>query len=193
MINQDKGLPRQMNGPVINSMLASMDRAIGPSAEIADYLYGLSLATAQEAELENIGKLIGYPRPLMPAGFSEENTFVLGTLPLSQDQSQGLSAVGTMLGGELVGYDDLQSVKMNLGQYRQALQIMARIKARGLTLKSIDEIAALTSNNYTISWDGHGDITVAFSDPIGFARVWILSQLFYKVSTAPQILVTAAT
>ena len=187
----DPRLPRQMNGPVINSFMQALGEELNPADQINAYLYGMSLETAQEADLESIGKVIGYPRPLMPAGFNDENTFVFGTLPLSQDYDKGLASVDTMLGGELASVDDFQSVYMSLTIYRRALRIMARIKANGMTLENIDRIAALVNSDYTISWTDEGDITIHYTEQIGFSRVWVLSQLFYRIATAPQVLITA--
>ena len=187
----DPRLPRQMNGPVINSFMQALGEELNPADQINAYLYGMSLSTAQETDLESIGKIIGYPRPLMPAGFNDENVFVLGTLPLSQDYDKGLASVETMLGGELASVDDFQSVYMNISIYRRALRIMARIKANGITLENIDKIAALVNSDYTISWTADGDISIHYTDQIGFSRVWVLSQLFYRIATVPQVLITA--
>ncbi len=191
MIAQDKRLPRQMNGPVINAFMQALGEVLAPADRIASYLYGLTITSAQEAHVESIGKIIGYPRPLMPAGFSEENTFILGILPLQYDQAKGLSAVTTMLGGELSGVDDLTSVYISLPTYRRALRIMARIKAEGITLENIDQIAALVNSDYTLSWTEQGDIQIQYTEQIGFVRVYVLSQLFYRIATAPQVLITA--
>ena len=68
---------------------------------------------------------------------------------------------------------------------------MARIKAQGLTLENIDKIAALVNSAYTLEWTPEGDVTIHYSEQIGFARVYVLSQLFYRIATAPQVLVTA--
>jgi len=187
----DPRLPRQMNGPVINSFMQALGEELDPADQINAYLYGMSLSTAQEADLESIGKIIGYPRPLMPAGFNDENVFVLGTLPLSQDYDKGLASVETMLGGELASVDDFNTVYMNISIYRRALRIMARIKANGITLENIDKIAALVNSDYTISWTADGDISIHYTEAIGFSRVWVLSQLFYRIATAPQVLITA--
>ena len=187
----DPRLPRQMNGPVINSFMQALGENLGPADEIDSYLYGMSIATAQEKELESIGKIIGYPRPLMPAGLIDESTFVLGTLPLEQDAQKGLASVDTMIGGELVGVNDLVSVYMPLPTYRRALIIMARIKAYGLTLENIDKIASLVNEDYELSWTEDGDVTIHYTNSIGFARVWVLSQLFYRIATAPQVLITS--
>lgn len=187
----DKRLPRQMNGPVINSFMQAMGENLDPADQINSHLQELSIATAQDNELESIGKIIGYPRPLMPAGLIDENTFVLGTLPLQQDVQKGLSSVSTMIGGELSSVNDLVSVYMPITTYRRALVIMARIKAYGLTLENIDKIARLVNENYDLSWTEQGDVTIHYTDSIGFSRVWVLSQLFYRIATAPQVLVTS--
>ena len=190
-IELDKRLPRQMNGPVINTFMQVMGENLGPADEIDAYIDGISIETAQEKELESIGKIIGYPRPLMPAGLIDENTFVLGTIPLEQDTQKGLASVETMIGGELVGVNDLISVFMPLPTYRRALVIMARIKAYGLTLENIDKIASLVNEDYEITWTEEGDVTIHYTNSIGFARVWVLSQLFYRIATAPQVLITS--
>lgn len=187
----DKRLPRQMNGPVINSFMQALGENLDPADQIDSHLQDLSIATAQDNELESIGKIIGYPRPLMPAGLIDENTFVLGTLPLQQDVQKGLSSVSTMIGGELSSVNDLVSVYMPITTYRRALVIMARIKAYGLTLENIDKIASLVNENYDLSWTEQGDVTIHYTDSIGFSRVWVLSQLFYRIATAPQVLVTS--
>ena len=187
----DKRLPRQMNGPVINSFMQALGENLVPADEIDSHLQGLSIATAQEQELESIGKIIGYPRPLMPAGLADENTFVLGTIPLAVDYLKGLSSVSTMLGGELSGVNELVSVYMSLPIYRRALVIMARIKAYGLTLENIDKIASLINEDYDLSWTDEGDVTIHYTENIGFSRVWVLSRLFYRIATCPQVLVTS--
>ena len=190
-IELDKRLPRQMNGPVINSFMQALGENLAPADEIDGYLNGLSIATAQEKELESIGKISGYPRPLMPAGLADENTFVLGTIPLATDYLNGLSSVNSMLGGELSGVNELVSVYMSLPIYRRALVIMARIKAYGLTLENIDKIASLVNEDYDLSWTDEGDVTIRYTENIGFARVWVLSRLFYRIATCPQVLVTS--
>ena len=190
-VELDKRLPRQMNGPVINSFMQALGENLDPADQIDSHLQGLSIATAQEQELESIGKIIGYPRPLMPAGLVDENTFVLGTIPLAVDYLKGLSSVNTMLGGELSGVNELVSVYMSLPIYRRALVVMARIKAYGITLENIDKIASLINENYELEWTEYGDVTIHYTENIGFARVWVLSRLFYRIATCPQVLVTS--
>ena len=80
-IEPNRHYPKQMNGPVISANGEALNSRFEDAAAIAEYLYGLSIATAKETELENIGRLIGYPRPLVPEGFNQENLFIFSTLP----------------------------------------------------------------------------------------------------------------
>ena len=190
MIEQSKYLPRQMNGPVICSVMAGLEERLEDSEAIQDYLYNLSILTAQETELENIGKIIGYPRPLVPEGFEMENVFLFTTLPMVPDMTLGFSEIDSEVGGRLVSQGESQSNYMSLGMYRKFLDKVAYIKRYGVTLYSVDQIARLIDDDYDISWNEDKDISLVFNNPIGFQNLWILSNLFFKFSTSPQVIVT---
>lgn len=190
MIEQSKYLPRQMNGPVINSVMAGLEDRLQDAEAIEDYLYGLSILSAQETELENIGKIIGYPRPLVPEGFEQENVFLFTDLPLTIDSTMGFSQVEGEIGGRLTSQGESQANYMSLGLYRKFLDKVAYIKRYGVTLYSVDQIAKLIDDDYDISWNEDKDISLVFNNPIGFQNLWILSSLFFKFSTAPQVIVT---
>ena len=192
MIEQSKYLPKQMNGPVINSVMSGLEDQLNDAKVIEDYLYNLSILTAQETELENIGKIIGYPRPLGPTGFEQEYVFLFTTLPMEQDVTLGFSEVDGEVGGRLVSQDASESNYMSLGLYRKFLDKVAYIKRYGVTLYSVDQIARLIDDDYTISWNEDKDISLEFNSPIGFQNLWILSNLFFKFATAPQVIVTTA-
>lgn len=187
MIEQSKYLPRQMNGPVINSVMAGLEERLLDAEAIEDYLYNLSILSAQETELENIGKIIGYPRPLVPEGFDQENVFLFTDLPLMIDSTMGFSQVEGEVGGRLTSQGASQANYMSLGLYRKFLDKVAYIKRYGVTLYSVDQIAKLIDDDYTISWDEDKDILLVFNNPIGFQNLWIISSLFFKFSTAPQV------
>ena len=70
---------------------------------------------------------------------------------------------------------------------------MAYIKRYGITIYAVDQIARLIDSQYTIGWDGNRDITVDFERNIGYKNVWILTQLFYRLATSPQVIITAGT
>lgn len=192
MIEQSKYLPKQMNGPVINSVMQVLEDRLADAKYIQDYLYNLSIETAQETELENIGKIIGYLRPLVPEGFEQENVFLFTALPFETDSSIGFSAIGSEVGGRFVGTAASESNYMSLGLYRKFLDKVAYIKRYGVTIYSVDQIARLIDDDYTISWDENKDVSLEFNRPIGYKNLWILSSLFYKLATSPQVIVTTA-
>lgn len=193
MIQQSPYLPKQMNGPVVNAVLEAMDERLKNADIIEDYLYKMSILTAQETELESIGCIIGYPRPLVPVGFSQENVLILSELPQYQNIQNGLAAVGSEVGGRFSSTKKTASDYMELGLYRNFLDKVAYIKRYGITLYAVDQIARLMDSQYTIGWDSNRDITVDFKRNIGYKNVWILTQLFYRLATSPQVIITAGT
>lgn len=185
--------PKQMNGPVISAMGQAVDEQFSDAETIENYLYNLSIDTARETELDTIGQIIGYIRPLVPEGFNSENILLLGPLPLTQDVNIGLSSVGSLAGGQLSSVIATDSGFMAPGIYRKFLKSMAILKRYGLTLYSIDKIVSIVSTNYTIEWDANKDINVIFGEDIGYKNTWVLTQLFYRIATAPQVNISVAT
>lgn len=193
MIEPNKYYPRQMNGPVISAFGAGNENQFRDADAIAEYLHGLSIDTAEETELENIGRIVGFLRPLVPEGFNNENILLLGTLPLSYDETNGLAQAGTETGGELSTLQESDTYFMAIDTYRKFLEKMAILKRYGLTLQSIAKIAEIIDTDFTISWDENQDIVVNFNKNIGYKNIWILTKIFYKVATEPQVLITAGT
>lgn len=192
MIEPVKYYPKQMNGPVLSAAGQALNSRFADAEEIEEYLHGLSIDTADETELENIGRIIGYLRPLVPEGFNSENVLLLGTVPLTQDEDIGLSQVGTNVGGQLSTIVVSDTNFMSLGTYRKFLKAVAVLKRYGITLKSIDYIVSGISTNYEILYDPDTkDIIVYFTKNIGFKNIWILTQLFYRIATAPQVQIAA--
>ena len=190
MIEQSKYLPKQMNGPVLNAAQAALEDRLTDAKAIEDYLYTLTIQSAEETELENIGKIIGYPRPLVPEGFSDEaNLFLFWSLPFEQNALIGFSEVGSEIGGRLSTTKESSTGYMNLGLYRTFLDKVAYIKRYGVTLYAVDQIARLIDDDYTIEWNENKDIEVTFARYIGFQNLWILSQLFLRIATSPQIII----
>ena len=190
-IEPNRLYPRQMNGPVISANGKALDDEFSDAEAIENYLYNLSIDTANDTELDNIGLLIGYPRPVVPEGFNAENILLLGTLPLQSDSQIGLSEVGTEIGGELSTVVPDETNYMNTGTYRKFLKSIAVLKRYGITLKSVDLIAKNITLNYELNFTADGDISIDFQEDIGFKNIWILTQLFYRIATEPQVLITS--
>ena len=136
--------------------------------------------------------IIGYPRPVVPEGFNAENILLLGTLPLSSDPKIGLSELGTELGGELSTLVLDETNYMGTTTYRAFLKSVAVLKRYGVTLKSVDLIAKNMSLDYELSFTEDGDIMITYGEDIGFKNIWILTQLFYRIATEPQVLISSA-
>lgn len=181
--------PQQMNGPVISATGNAVNAEFADADYIENYLYELSIATAQETELENIGRIIGYPRPLVPVGFNDENILIFGSLPLEQDIEIGLSTLQEAIGGQLSTVILQDSDFMALGTYRKFLTSIAILKRYGITLKSVDRIASVLSDDYQISYNADHDIVIEYANNIGFKNLWILTKLFYRIATEPQVLI----
>ena len=192
MIEANKYYAKQMNGPVLSANGEALEAGLGDAKVIENYLYNLSIDTAKETELENIGRIVGYLRPLVPEGFDSENVLLLGSLPMTQDEDIGLSTVGSNVGGQLSTIQISDTNYMSLGLYRKFLKAVAELKRYGVTLKSVDFIASSISSDYDIEWDEDTqDIIIYFHDNIGFKNIWILTQLFYRIATEPQVLIVA--
>ena len=190
-IEPNRHYPKQMNGPVISANGEALNSRFEDAAAIAEYLYGLSIATAKETELENIGRLIGYPRPLVPEGFNQENLFIFSTLPMTPDELHGFSTIGSEVGGVFSTIVPSESLYMDIELYRSLLRKVAFIKRYGITLYAVDQIARTITDDYTISWDENKDILLTFNSSIGYVNIWILSQLFLRLATAPQVIIYA--
>lgn len=188
-IKQSPYLPKQMNGSLVNGVMQTLDGRLSAADSIIDYLYNLSIESAQQTELENIGCIVGFPRPLVPEGFEQENVFILTSLPMEQDMSIGFSAVLGEIGGRLTSIETSDTDYMELGMYRKFLDKVAYIKRYGVTLYSVDKIAELIDDDYTIEYTENADLQVTFAKNIGFKNVWILTNLFYRLATEPQIII----
>lgn len=191
MIEPCEYYPKQMNGQVISAAGRAMKDELADAGAIEDYLYSLSIETANETELENIGRIIGFVRPLVPESFTSEYLLIISQLPISSDEFIGLSSVGSEVGGELSSLALSKTGKMALGTYRKFLDKMAILKRYGVTIQSVIEIAAYISPNFTLSYNANHDIVVTYSESIGYKNLWILTQLFYRVATDPQVIVVS--
>lgn len=188
-IEANKYYPKQMNGPVISAFGNARDSEFEDAEIIENYLANLSIDSAQQTELENIGRLIGYLRPLVPVGFEAENQLLLGSVPIIQDAEHGLSDINQNSGGHFSSLNYTHSDFLSLGIYRSFLKSMAILKRYGITLYSINKIAQSVDTDYTISWDENKDIVISYPTAIGYKNTWILTQLFYRIATTPQVLI----
>lgn len=189
MIEAYKYFPGQMNGPVISSLGQAVESELELLDTIIAYLGNMTINNALEGQLEFIGMLIGFPRPLVPIGFNDENVFVFGTVPVITDWEIGFGAAGQSVGGKFTSVQTETGGYMNLGLYRSLLKGIAILKRYGVTLAAIDEIARVFDTNYTITFDEDEDIVITYGNSIGYQNIWLITKIFYKIATIPQVLV----
>lgn len=189
MIEADRHYPKQMNGNVISAYGKAVDEEMTLQEEIEDYIYNLSINTAQETELENIGRIIGFVRPLVPEGFNNENILLFSS-QITEDMTTGFGTSDGAQGGEFSSIEPSESNYLDLGLYRRVLPQIALLKRLGITLQSIDRIARIITDDYTIGWNEDNDITLTFNRPIGYKNLWLLTQIFYRIATEPQVIIS---
>lgn len=184
-------LPKQYNGPVINALATAIENEFKDADAAAEYLHGLSIRTAQETELENIGLILGYPRPLVPEGMNSDGLFLFGFLPIEEDEEIGFSDTSNVsnVGGKFASTEPSSGDYLGLGFYRQMLQWIAYIKRYGLTLYAIDRITAVISDDYELSWNTIGDIIIQFNNNIGARNLWLITNLFARFAVLPQVII----
>ena len=184
-------LPEQYNGPVINALAAAIENEFKDADAAEEYLHGLSIRTAQETELENIGLILGYPRPLVPEGMNSDGLFLFGYLPIEEDEEIGFSDTGNAsnVGGKFASTEPSSGDYLGLGFYRQMLQWIAYIKRYGLTLYAIDRITSVISDDYEMSWNTIGDIIIQFNNNIGARNLWLITNLFARFAVLPQVII----
>ena len=180
-------LPKQFNGAVINAVAEAIENEFKDADAVESYLYGLRIDTAQETELNYIGCILGYPRPLVPEGLNEEGLFTFTNPPPEEDPETGFSDITGTIGGKLASTEPSDSNYLAPGLYRQFLKWVAYIKRYGVTLYSVDRIAYIVDNDYTLEYDEYGDIILTFNINIGYKMLWLVTNLFERFSVMPQV------
>lgn len=180
-------LPKQFNGAVINAVAKAIENEFSDAEAITNYLHGLRINTAQATELENIGCILGYPRPLVPEGLNEDGLFIFGGIPIEEDPESGFADIAGTIGGKLGSTEPEPGNYLLLGLYRQFLEWVAYIKRYGLTLFSVDRIAYIVDHNYTLEYDEYGDIILTFNVNIGYKMLWLITNLFERFAVMPQV------
>lgn len=164
-------LARQINGPIAESFGKSIDSVYEKDADFIDYLSRFSIDTLEGKWLDELGLLIGLPRPWAEVPLIEE-TLLFDTVPnilpspknhaLSTDRNiiVGETEVTTSMGGQ---FDDINkniSVEpISDSEYRKYLKCACLVKKQ----HSINGIANVIeifsgSKQYVISFVSNKDL-----------------------------------
>lgn len=167
-----------------------------------NYFASLRIDSANEAHTELIGKLLGFPRPLIQKELLDATKFKF-TVSYYQDEDIGFAstygAVGTTAGGGLGNVADVGNlIYMDLATYKSILKILARTKYnnRRRSLQLIDAICHLIAQDklYTIEWiDNNKNILITFTDLKAYS-VYVVGYILNAIfDTMPSIVVTKET
>jgi hypothetical protein len=183
-------LATQFSGPVIQAIADGLQASFDATAPLIAYWSTMDLSTATGPELDFMGEIAGFPRPLVPQDFFGLNTFHLGDSALWEQTSTstGLGDTGDpTVGGQLGDVFPAVSSSMPDSWYRQMIPILAELKYYGITLYTVDlvvgTIAAISSVTYTIAQLANGDVKVTFGSAVSYPFLWILNNAFPKYET----------
>lgn len=195
-------LAKQFSGPAVTTFADGISNNFNKYKGYLSYMQTLSLETAQESELENLGAIIGFIRPLVPnsvildkllrfsdislfpstseVGFSSlsKSSFKLLFSPVLYFSPTLLFNAGDMKeGGNFSSLTPLDSNKMPINQYRIALKGVALLKWNKYSMFSIDTVCSYFSPSYVISYTANHDILIMFTD-ISISNLYIVTLIF---------------
>lgn len=194
-------ISKQFAGPNIQGFSDAIEDSFNTLyVPTLDYFSTLSIASANEAHTEMIGRLIGFPRPLVNAEIMNASLFKF-SFSYYKDSDIGFSlnydALGT--GGRLTEVDiNNNLVYLALPAYKALLKIIAEAKNSSgrNSIVLIDSICSYFSavKNYKIEWVGtHQGILITFYDISVYTLYLIGYVLNYLFDSEPDITVIKET
>jgi len=185
-------LHRQLSDDYSQNLMSGLHTETSYYDPFVLFLANLSIDTADDYRLENIGLLIGYKWPSAPVGTFDDGNFQFvtdtsGTTPPAQVAYGFGSSSDPLIGGLLTDATPGIGGYIPSSKYRTLLKAIAMVKYNGLSLKIIVELSAQFSSNFAISFSSYGDVQVVFSTNIGTGNLWILQEAMNAVCTAPKV------
>jgi hypothetical protein len=184
-------LLKRFNGPVAQAMIDGIQSSFDYTKELTSYLYTISIDTAYERELEEIGKIIGFPRPFVPNEYLASNQFTFFDDPdtVTIDLNHGFGDLAfPEIGGRFTDIDQ-NLVKLPIDAYRPLLKKFAYIKYNGLSIATLDNLFSLTGESYSIAWNAAHDIEVTFTPALSSIYVYVYGLIFNVFCTNPTVII----
>lgn len=182
MVNFRSYLAKQLAGDIITTIFDGISQTFDSFAPgYLSYRTNINIDTAEEKDLEEIGKLIGFIRPLIPPDVVLETLFRFSSVTGAPTFSSiGLSSIDSSVqGGLLYGNGLVTGNIMPLPLYRTLLKAIARLKWDRFSFISIDKICHILSSGYTITYTATHDILITFTtSTISYANLYIASIIF---------------
>ena len=196
-------ISKQFAGPIVQGFSNAVESFFNTKfMPTINYFKSLSIDSANEKHTETIGKLIGFPRPLIQKELLDATLFKF-TVSYYHDVDIGFAltygSAGTTVGGALSTPESASvTAYMDLSTYKSILKILAKSKYsnKRRSLRLIDSICheIAQDKTYTIEWtDSNSNILITFTDLKAYSVYvvgYILNALF---DTMPSIVVTKET
>lgn len=193
MINVRDYLARQLSGLRILQIADGISQAFNRFVPYLQYLQTLSLDTAQENELEQLGTIIGYTRPLVPNAIILDKVFTFTAIASGKTFSETGFSGTTVDGGNFSPLNlVLDSNKMSIAQYRKILKALAQLKWGKFSILSIDTICQVFHPTYDITYTAEKDILIQFkisgSYSISNTNLYLANSIFDQFfNSAPRV------
>jgi len=192
-------ISKQFAGPIIQGFSNAIEDFFNTKfMPIINYFMSLSIDSANEKHTEMIGKLLGFPRPLVQKDLLDATKFKF-TVSYYHDEDLGFAltygSAGIINGGILGEVNALSTiVYMDLPTYKSILKIIAkaRYSNKRKSISLIDAVchAVAQAHTYTIEWvDSYKNILITFTDLKAYSVYvigYILTALF---DTMPSIII----
>ena len=169
-----KYLASQLSGTLAQSVIGAQEYDYSLKDNALSYYQNISIDSALENDLTNIGLWIGMPWPTAPASLIAGNVFTLGTASTFPhiNNSLGFGTVSNpSIGGLFISTSPTDSAYIPVDKYRALIKWFAWFKRNGFTIESIDRAANIFSNHYTITFVNFNTFTLSAtnsttSDPL---------------------------
>jgi hypothetical protein len=191
MINVKDYLAKQLSGPIIDTVFQGVSWGFNKPVDYLEYAATISIDSAVDQDIEEIGKLIGFIRPLIPNEVILEGLFRFSSyISAPTFSATGFSDVtGSVDGGNFSQLGlVLDSNLMPLSYYKKVLKSIAKIKWSKLSMLAIDEVCNLLGAGYVVTYHANHDIIITFSD-ISLTNLYLASMVFDATfNTLPRII-----
>ncbi len=192
-------ISKQFAGPIIQGFSNAVEDFFNTKfMPTINYFMSLSIDSANEKHTEMIGKLLGFPRPLVQKDLFD-TTKLRFTVSYYHDEDTGFAltygSAGTADGGILSEVSALSTtVYMDLPTYKSILKIIAKARNNNArkSISLIDAVchAVAQEHPYTIEWvDSNKNILITFTTLRAYSVYiigYILTALF---DTMPSIII----
>ena len=169
-----KYLASQISGTLAQAVIGVQEYDYAQKDNALNYYRNISIDTALPNDLMNLGYWIGLPWPTASTLLITGNMFTFGS---SATYPQYTPTIGfgtvnnTAIGGLFSSTNPTDITYIPVDKYRSLLRWFAWFKRNGFTLESIDMVASIFSNDYTIEYVSFNTFTLASgtvttSDPL---------------------------